>query len=247
MLAHTVKTGSQAPSKLRLLRVVPLVAVAVLLAAVVPELPGQTPVEHEQTAPTQESEPSEPEAEEVIAPISGDDDPLEKVIGQMRQAEHRISARDTGTETQTLQRQIVDDLDRLIELAKQQSRQQRPQSNQQQQPQDDSASQSDQQQSAGQQQQQSEKQQGSGATQGVTRQENEQAAQSTERNDKAEEIEVELQRRNQLISEFWGHLPPAIRQQLLNIREEKYLPKYGELVRQYFEALAEQGTRDRER
>ena len=43
-----------------------------------------------------------------------------------------------------------------------------------------------------------------------------------------------------LTKDVWGHLPPHLREQLLNVYSEKYLPKYEELVRQYYEALAEQ-------
>ena len=185
------------------------------------------------------AETRDPEPEEVIQPLTTDD-PLERVISQMRVAEERISQRDTGAETQSLQRNIVDDLDKLIEIAQQQSRQQRSSPNQQQQQQDDSSQQSKQEQS---QQPQPSQQQGATSAQGVTQQQNDQAEQSTQRDDQADEIEIDLQTRNRLITEFWGHLPPAIRQRLLNIREEKDLPKYSDLVRQYFEALAEQGTR----
>ena len=80
-----------------------------------------------------------------------------------------------------------------------------------------------------------------------SRQPDQQPSQTTDRSDRAETIRIDIATRNQLITEIWGHLPPALRQQLLNIREEKYLPKYGDLVRQYFEALAEQGTRGTER
>jgi hypothetical protein len=43
-----------------------------------------------------------------------------------------------------------------------------------------------------------------------------------------------------LTKDVWGHLPPHLREQLLNVYSEKYLPKYEELVRQYYEALAQQ-------
>jgi len=169
-----------------------------------------------------------------------DEDPLERAIGNMRQAERRISARDIGEETQSLQRRIIDDLDQLIELAKRQSGSRRPPSGDSQ-PKDESPQDASKpEQSAGQ-----ESAGGEGSTaqgQGATQQESDQASQSTDRSDRAESIQIDIATRNQLINEIWGHLPPALRQRLLNIREEKYLPKYGDLVRQYFEALAEQGT-----
>ncbi len=41
-----------------------------------------------------------------------------------------------------------------------------------------------------------------------------------------------------VIQEAWGHLPPRLRDQLLNAGSDKYLPRYDSLVRSYFESLA---------
>jgi hypothetical protein len=46
--------------------------------------------------------------------------------------------------------------------------------------------------------------------------------------------------KERLAKDVWGHLPPQLREQLLNVYTEKYLPKYEDLVRAYYEALAEQ-------
>jgi aspartate aminotransferase-like enzyme len=42
-----------------------------------------------------------------------------------------------------------------------------------------------------------------------------------------------------LIKDVWGHLPPHVREAMLNSMSEKYLPKYEELVKKYYEALAQ--------
>ncbi len=42
-----------------------------------------------------------------------------------------------------------------------------------------------------------------------------------------------------MLNEVWGHLPPSVRDKLLNLGSDKYLPKYEDLARRYFEALAE--------
>lgn len=55
---------------------------------------------------------------------------------------------------------------------------------------------------------------------------------------KAEKPEDPLKER--VVKDVWGHLPPHLRDQLLNVYGEKYLPKYEELVRKYYEVLAEQ-------
>ncbi len=70
---------------------------------------------------------------------------------------------------------------------------------------------------------------------------------SDDRMDKRRESAAELARRTNLIKDVWGHLPPALREKMLNIYSEKYLPRYEELVRRYFEALAEQGRQTRSR
>lgn len=46
--------------------------------------------------------------------------------------------------------------------------------------------------------------------------------------------------KDRVVKDVWGHLPPHLRDQLLNVYGEKYLPKYEELVRKYYEVLAEQ-------
>jgi hypothetical protein len=167
------------------------------------------------------------------------DNPLERAVRNMQSAGKRIAAQDTGDETQQLQQQIVDDLDMLIELA----RQQQPQpASQQPNPQDNSQPQ---QPPAPQGAPQSAQQpQSSAATQpGLTQQQNDLATQSTDRLDKGDAAEADIQTQSHLINAIWGHLPPGLRQQLLNIPEENVLPKYGDIVRSYFEALAEQGTK----
>ncbi len=45
--------------------------------------------------------------------------------------------------------------------------------------------------------------------------------------------------RSDLVRDAWGHLPPRLREQLLNSRSDQYLPRYDGLVRRYFESLAQ--------
>ena len=46
--------------------------------------------------------------------------------------------------------------------------------------------------------------------------------------------------KQRLAKDVWGHLPPQLRQELLNVYSEKYLPKYEDMVRRYYEALADE-------
>jgi len=45
-----------------------------------------------------------------------------------------------------------------------------------------------------------------------------------------------------VIETNWGHLPPHVREAMLNSISEKYLPKYEELVKKYYDALAQKRT-----
>jgi hypothetical protein len=53
------------------------------------------------------------------AAVKEDDNPLQQIASQMREAQQRIARSDSGPDTQQLQRQIVADLDRLIQRARQ--------------------------------------------------------------------------------------------------------------------------------
>jgi hypothetical protein len=171
-------------------------------------------------------------------------DRLERAIEGMRGAQKRIRAADTGGETQKIQEQVVKDLqDILAMLKKQQNRQQSQSQNQK----------------RDQNQQQSERQklqqdqtdpQNSGTQKNADKSANSRdghrndgkSADSQERTDPARAA-AEQARRAQLIKDVWGHLPPHVREAMLNSVSEKYLPKYEELVKKYYEALAETNRR----
>lgn len=70
----------------------------------------------------------------------------------------------------------------------------------------------------------------------------EQAGDTSESKEKQKLAAAEEARRK-LSQDVWGHLPPHLRQQLLNMYSDKYLPKYHDLVQQYFESLAQQKSR----
>jgi hypothetical protein len=41
--------------------------------------------------------------------------------------------------------------------------------------------------------------------------------------------------------DIWGHLPPQLREELLSTYGDRMLPKYEQLVNQFYEALSNQG------
>ena len=156
---------------------------------------------------------------------SESDDLLEDAIGSMRKVSDRLADADTGEDTRKLQKGIVSNLSKLLEQLKQQQRQQpntpQPQPNNRPQ-----RNQGDDQQKSTQDRKQAE------------RNDSDNASGSSSQNRKSEDRNAKLMRRA-LIQEIWGHLPPALRDKILNIESEKPLPKYAEHVRKYYESISE--------
>lgn len=168
-------------------------------------------------------------------------DPLQRAVEGMQTAKQRLAARQTGTGTQQVQKQVVRDLEELIRLAARQ--QQSPQS----------AGAPD---GTPQKPRASENQTGKPKTPAdepveaptvsspdsemTTGDPGKKPSEADPRpRDEADAERVRMARRRQLIDQIWGHLPPAARQELQNVKGEQYLPKYNDLIRQYFESLAE--------
>jgi len=63
---------------------------------------------------------------------------------------------------------------------------------------------------------------------------------SEERSESERKAAEEAARKKKLEMDVWGHLPPHLRDQLLNTYGERMLPKYQHLVKQFYEALSEQ-------
>jgi hypothetical protein len=170
---------------------------------------------------------------------------MEGAIDGMRRAYRRIEADDTGVETVALQKSVIEDLERLVELLKQQKRNQ-PNDPQKDQP--DDQKQKDRQkapkpgldpQNSGQRRER--KDQGRGNP--SERSDEEKSRDSEERADAAKRALAEEARRQQLIKDVWGHLPPHLREAMRNNFNEKYLPRYEDLIKRYYETLAEQSRK----
>ena len=65
---------------------------------------------------------------------------------------------------------------------------------------------------------------------------------SDERTDAERKAAEEEARKKKLEMDVWGHLPPHMREQLLNTYGERMLPKYQQLVKQFYESLSEQSN-----
>ena len=180
-------------------------------------------------------------------PLEKTPDELNRTIESMREVSKKLSSKDLSDETRKRQQSILSDIDKLIEKLKQppppsdQQQQQNSDPQQQdQQNQQQKQNQKQKQQSQNQQQpSRSQQTQGTGA--GNTQQQKDsKAGESTDKElqRKLSDRTAELARRRALIDEVWGHLPPALREQLLNANSEKMLPLYEDLIRAYYESLA---------
>ena len=177
---------------------------------------------------------------ESIDPTTEERDLLEEAIRGMRKVQERIEGSQTDEETRNVQKQVVKDLDDLIKQLQQQL--QNPQSQSQ----------------SKQNQKQPKplasverpkpkpmpKPAGAQPEPQSAKPEQKDGAETTESKAERERKAAEEARRRKLNQDVWGHLPEHVRKQLANIQSDKYLPKYAESVRQYFDALAEQ-SRDR--
>jgi hypothetical protein len=153
--------------------------------------------------------------------------PLEEAIRGMREAQKRIDGKDAGVKTRALQQDVVKNLEQLIEAIKQQT-QSRSSSGKSPKPENGDPK-----------RQASNPPESNPGKNGTTRKDK--SSESTEKPRDAENRQVAPLTSKRMGQDVWGHLPPALRQKLLNVYQDKYLPKYDDLVRRYFESLADEG------
>jgi hypothetical protein len=165
--------------------------------------------------------------EKLLDEIDGEDvelgpktDPLTRIGKNMRKVESLIDGRDISARTQDMQRQIVRDLDLLLEQTKKQCQ-------------------------GGQCKSPSSPQQGSKTAAGKKPAEgdpgNKPARDSTERLGKAGKTDVKSQEElDEMVKRVWGHLPEKVRGQMQNVSMENFLPKYEKLIEEYYKRLAEE-------
>jgi hypothetical protein len=162
-------------------------------------------------------------------------DRLERAIAGMRNAQKRIDASDTSSQTQKIQEQVVKDLEELLALLKKQlSRQSSSQQSSSQRP--------DNQKNQRQKMEKGRNDPQNSDTQG-SRRNDDKSGESQERTDAARAKAAEDARRAQMIKDVWGHLPPHLREAIRNALRDNYLPKYDDLVKKYYEALAEKNRK----
>ena len=168
-------------------------------------------------------------------------DELDETVASMREVSRRLEKLNLSDDTAQLQTGIVSNIDALIEKLRKLPPPSSSQNSDKDQSDSDSASQGQKPEPKHGPQQTPENQQGADSSSGSAPQpQTGKSGESTEQNlRQARERAAALARRRALIDEVWGHLPPAMRERLLNVGSEKLLPKYEDLIRRYYEALAE--------
>jgi len=151
-----------------------------------------------------------------------DGNPLLSVARRMRDAEDQIGRNNTGADTQTLQKQIVSDLDRLIEQARKRCKQCKPGNCK---PGAQSVASRSSPKSPGQ------PKPGTGSDTPAATSNAEPGQATPQRPDMAEMQDV--------MKRLWGELPQRDREQMLQSPPEEFLPKYELMIEQYFRRLTE--------
>lgn len=160
------------------------------------------------------------------------------IVTRMREARELLADKNAGKPTREAQQDAIDELNRFIKAAQQQKQQQQRQQQQSQQQQGQQPQKNQQQQDGQPQGQQNQQSQGNRRSQTGSQQE------ATETVEKGTTVAAELLRQRQsMVREVWGHLPPRLRNRVLNLNDEKFLPKYEDLIRRYFRAVAEESSR----
>lgn len=166
---------------------------------------------------------------------------IAETIESMREVSQRVRQKQTGSETQRMQQDILTNLDSLIQAAKEQQQNQQQQNQKQRQRQQQQNQQQQKQRSPSQQQQQQPGQ--SPGKQPNGRRKDDGRESTTQTGEKAA-VAARLAQRKMILKQVWGHLPERLRDRVLNMSDDRYLPKYETLIRRYFEALAKKRRSD---
>jgi hypothetical protein len=156
--------------------------------------------------------------------LEGEQDPLSKISGRMHEVERLIADADAGEGTQDKQREIADEMEKLIRQLQKQCQACKQASGKR--PRNAASSR------AGQGEQ-------------AQRPSDQPARDSSNRLDdkKAEKPDTAAMR--DLVKAAWGHLPEHLRQQMEQSPSVEFLPQYLVLIEDYFKALAKENGRGR--
>lgn len=196
------------------------------------------PAPETKPAPARKTEPAPADLKGEAAPAvrDPDQDPREiaaRVARKLEAARDRLAARDTGAATQQVQRDLLEDLDALVEQARRQQQQQ-------QQAGGGSASSSSQAQRQA-RRQRSQSRAAARQPQPRTTEQPDEAAAAGQGN--ARKLAPEMNQIADLYKDIWGHLPATLRQEIDQYGRVEFMAKYNDLLRQYYATLAEKSRR----
>jgi hypothetical protein len=225
-----------------------------------PEPPKKT--EPDKKPPEGKGEPEEP------AVTEGDiEQKLKEIANQVSknldEVQKRLEKKDASEGTQRKQDEIVKGIDELMEQSQRLQQQQDQQQSQQQQNQQQQQQQNQQQQNQQQQRQrnasrrQRQRQQARGQqrqnrqnAQGQPQQGQPQQPPQQQANNQAgknpqggNSTPGKMSRLADVYKDVWGHLPEKLRQEMDQYSREQFMPKYNELLKQYYATIAEKGRR----
>lgn len=200
--------------------------------------PEKKPVEKPTEKPKKpkDEEPQDapaPEAKEVV----------ERLNKNLRVAEERLSKKDASERTLTVQRDILKDLDALIDQKqKQQDQQQQQQQNQDQnQQQNKNRNKPQEQNQSGQPDKpapkpEPEKPEGSEPKPKQGEDKGKESKAGTDSKEGSTKIA-------DLYKDIWGHLPETLRQEMDAYAREQFMAKYQDVLKQYYTTIAEKGRK----
>lgn len=187
--------------------------------------------------PAGQPEPSSEKAAPSLAPEAA-----QRLLAGLESAEKNLADGETGEPTRTAQSEVIAELSRLIEESQQRQSESAPGNESGQE-----ASGSPRPQPSGAPQPMPTGQNGDAMPAGTAgvpngppqRNRDENAEESSDRVREEGSPENSIRDfRSGLVRDVWGHLPERLRDQMLNVGPDRYLPEYDALVREYFESLA---------
>lgn len=143
------------------------------------------------------------------------ENPLARIGQKMRTVQERIAGKDTSAQTQTGQKEILEELSRLIEQTKKQC-------------------------NAGGSGKPGSGKSAAQAGVGTGEARPGQAREATDRVGKNENQDTETADVKDVLRRIWGHLPEKMQEQMQAQISEQFLPKYEKLIEEYYKRLAEE-------
>jgi hypothetical protein len=190
-------------------------------------------------------------------PVEDPEKLKEQIAKDMQSAEQKLKAYDPGSETQSLQDRVIKNLDKLLELAR------NPPPSDQQQQQQQSKGQTGKQKSGQKQGQMSRRQERMQrrSQQLARNQQRGQMPQGQQDQDQQNQDQQanranprfggginsgKADRMSDIVKDIWGHLPETLRQEVDHYYRDQFMPRYRDLLQQYYSRLAEQERRARD-